>query len=181
MEEVRVMQEMEVEKNTAALTNDAATLEEFIIQLSWVSHRRLEQELDAFHLTVPQYVALKCIKESTRGSAAGVGAPEGPERSEGCSMSELAESSHQVSATMTGIVDRLLDRGLVVRERDPNDRRTLRVGLTPAGKELLERVQQRKRAWMLQFLETLTPDERRLMIELAKRYLTVLEKSFNAA
>ncbi len=96
-------------------------------------------------------------------------------------MSELAESSHQVSATMTGIVDRLLDRGLVVRERDPNDRRTLRVGLTPAGKELLERVQQRKRAWMLQFLETLTPDERRLMIDMAQRYLAVLENSFNEA
>lgn len=176
MEEVREKQKKRVERNAGsfeneaealaeALENDAAALEEFIVQLSWVSHRRLEQELDAFHLTIPQYVALKCIKQSTQG----------------CSMSELAESSHQVSATMTGIIDRLLDHGLVVRERDPNDRRTLRVGLTPAGKELLERVQQRKRAWMLRFLETLTPDERKLMIEMARRYLSVLEKSFNAA
>ncbi len=181
MEDLRVKQKMNVKNDAAALSDDAEAVEDFILQLSWVSHRRLEQELDAFHLTVPQYVALNCIKEGTHERATGVGAPGSAERSEGCSMSELAESSHQVSATMTGIVDRLLDRGLVVRERDPNDRRTLRVGLTHAGTELLERVRQRKRAWMLQFLETLSPDERGLMIEMAQRYMAVLEKSFNAA
>jgi DNA-binding MarR family transcriptional regulator len=78
---------------------------------------------------------------------------------------------------MTGIVDRLLDRGLVVRERDLNDRRTLRVHLTSAGRQLLEQVQQRKRAWLLQFLATLSEEERKMMIEMALRYLNFLEKS----
>jgi DNA-binding MarR family transcriptional regulator len=96
-------------------------------------------------------------------------------------MSQLAESSHQVSATMTGIVDRLVERGLVARERDPQDRRTLRVDLTLAGRELLEQVRYHKRTWLLQFLEELSPGERRTMIEMAGRYLAIVEKSYNPA
>jgi DNA-binding MarR family transcriptional regulator len=147
------------------LEQDMTALENIIFRLSWVSHRFMEQELDEYNLTAPQYVALKSMQRSEIG----------------CSMSELAESSQQVSATMTGIVDRLLDRGLVERERDPNDRRTQRVRLTVKGKETLSRVQMQKRSWLRQFLSTLTADERRMMIGMAQRYLVVLENSYKTA
>ncbi len=151
--------------NIPALEQDAETVDNLLFQLSWVSHRRFEQELDAFHLTMPQYIALKCIHQNETG----------------CSMSELAQSSHQVSATMTGIVDRLVDHGLVVRQRDPNDRRTLRVGLTQAGEDLLARVREQKRAWLREFLETLSAEERKIIIDMAQHYLTIVEKSFDPA
>ncbi len=141
------------------LEEDMAALENVILRLSWVSHRRMEQELEEFNLTAPQYIALKCMQSSQQG----------------CTMSELAESSHQVSATMTGIVDRLLDHGLVERERDPHDRRTLRVRLTAKGIATLAKVQMRKREWLAQFLAALSSEERQLMIDLAQRYLNVLE------
>jgi MarR family transcriptional regulator, organic hydroperoxide resistance regulator len=163
MNEIR--EDVKMKINAAALESDAEALEAFLFQLSWISHRRLEQELNAFHLTVPQYIALNCIRESEKG----------------CSMSQLAHSSRQVSATMTGIVDRLLDRGLVVRERDLNDRRTLRVGLTPAGEALLDQVQVRKRAWLTQFLGTLSDEDRKQMIGMAARYLNFIQMSFNPA
>jgi DNA-binding MarR family transcriptional regulator len=154
-----------VQKNGAALEAHAETLDTLLFQLSWVSHRRLEQELDAFGLTMPQYIALNCILESEKG----------------CTMSDLAQSSHQLSATMTGIIDRLIDRGLVLRERDPNDRRTLRVELTLAGKDLLEQVRLHKRARLLQFLGTLTEEECGSMIELATCYLDFIKNSFRLA
>jgi hypothetical protein len=34
-------------------------------------------------------------------------------------MSSLAEATHQVAATMTGVVDRLAERDLVERQADP--------------------------------------------------------------
>ncbi|MGQ0634264.1 MAG: MarR family winged helix-turn-helix transcriptional regulator [Planctomycetaceae bacterium] len=58
------------------------------------------------------------------------------ERGQPVSVGKLASQIHAGAATVTGIVDRLLERGLVCRERDADDRRTVRVSLTDAGKQL---------------------------------------------
>ncbi len=44
-------------------------------------------------------------------------------------------------STLTGILDRLQMRGLLVREILPEDRRSYRLGLTPEGRRLGERIQ----------------------------------------
>ncbi|WP_308169735.1 MarR family winged helix-turn-helix transcriptional regulator [Acrocarpospora catenulata] len=43
-------------------------------------------------------------------------------------------------ATMTGIVDRVVARGLASRREDPTDRRVRRVELTPAGRDLAAQI-----------------------------------------
>lgn len=50
-----------------------------------------------------------------------------------CTPSELARVVSVSQGTMTGIVDRLEARGLVKRERDPDDRRRQLLTLTEAG------------------------------------------------
>jgi len=47
--------------------------------------------------------------------------------------SELAELLCMHPSTLTGIVQRLVDAGFLVREADPEDGRRLRLTLTPAG------------------------------------------------
>lgn len=42
------------------------------------------------------------------------------------------------SGSVTALVDRLVQRGLVLRHPDPNDRRGVLVGATPHGLQLLE-------------------------------------------
>jgi DNA-binding MarR family transcriptional regulator len=70
-----------------------------------------------FDLTLSQLDALKNL-----------GAP--------CSQRELAQCLHFDASNVTDIVDRLEERGLVVRTIDPNDRRIRRLVLTPEGEEL---------------------------------------------
>ena len=152
-----------IEIKDVTLARDAATLEAINLEMSWASHRRMEQDLAAFNLTAPQYMALRSIES----------------RSEGCTMTALASSSLQVSATMTGIVDRLLERGLVTRDRDPQDRRTLLVGLTPAGRDLLEQVNAQKRASTARLLSSFSKEEREMVIDGARRYLKALEASLD--
>ncbi|MGQ0774295.1 MAG: MarR family winged helix-turn-helix transcriptional regulator [Pseudonocardiales bacterium] len=55
------------------------------------------------------------------------------------SMRSLAQRMHCDPSNITGIVDRLEDKGLVERSADPKDRRVKRVAPTSAGRETLAR------------------------------------------
>jgi DNA-binding MarR family transcriptional regulator len=54
-------------------------------------------------------------------------------------MSDLAECAQTSQASLTGIVDRLEDRGLVQRARSAEDRRVVEVTLSASGREELFR------------------------------------------
>ena len=66
------------------------------------------------------------------------------EEGEGRAMGSLAQSFHCDASTMTWLVDRLEERGLVERRSLPSDRRVKAVALTPQGVamkgQLMERV-----------------------------------------
>ena len=51
---------------------------------------------------------------------------------------QLVAQTLVTSGTMTNRVDRLVDRGFVVRHPDPHDRRGVIVALTPAGREVVD-------------------------------------------
>jgi MarR family transcriptional regulator for hemolysin len=62
------------------------------------------------------------------------------DRSEGLKQSELAEILDLQPISLTRLLDRLADNGLIERRADPNDRRANRLFLTPAARPLLERL-----------------------------------------
>ena len=53
---------------------------------------------------------------------------------------ELADACLMDVTTMSRTLDRLEEKGLIRRERDPQSRRAYRVGLTDAGRETAEKV-----------------------------------------
>ncbi|WP_017595448.1 MarR family winged helix-turn-helix transcriptional regulator [Nocardiopsis potens] len=53
---------------------------------------------------------------------------------------QLVESSMVTSGAITNRIDRLAARGLVTREVDPENRRSVLITLTEEGKELIDRV-----------------------------------------
>jgi DNA-binding MarR family transcriptional regulator len=74
--------------------------------------------------------------------------------------SELAVRERIQRPTVTRIVARLEEGGLVQRTRDPQDGRSSLVALTPAGRELLARGRTRKDAYLARRLRELDADER---------------------
>jgi len=62
------------------------------------------------------------------------------ERYEGLKQSDLAEYLDIQPITLTRLVDRLCDSGLIERRPDPNDRRAKRLYLTPAARPLLDQI-----------------------------------------
>ena len=61
-------------------------------------------------------------------------------RSEGLKQSELAELLDLQPISLTRLLDRLAENGLIERRPDPNDRRVNRLYLTPAARPLLDQL-----------------------------------------
>ena len=53
---------------------------------------------------------------------------------------QLSERTGTRASTLTGVLDRLADRGYLTRELDPSDRRSFRLPLTEAGQAVAARV-----------------------------------------
>jgi MarR family transcriptional regulator, transcriptional regulator for hemolysin len=62
------------------------------------------------------------------------------DRFEGLKQSELAEMLDLQPITLTRLLDRLCESGLIERRADPNDRRAKRLYLTAQARPLLERL-----------------------------------------
>lgn len=81
------------------------------------------------------------------------------ERNEGLKQSELAEMLDLQPITLTRLVDRLCDNGLIERRADPNDRRAKRLFLTPAAQPLMDRLDTLGRELMESILAGSTPQQ----------------------
>jgi DNA-binding MarR family transcriptional regulator len=86
--------------------------------------------------------------------------------------SELAVREQIQRPTVTRIIARLEERGLVQRTRDPQDGRSSLVALTPAGRELLARGRTRKDAYLSRRLRELDGDDRATL----ERAAAILER-----
>jgi len=86
--------------------------------------------------------------------------------------SELAVRERIQRPTVTRIVARLEESGLVQRTRDPHDGRSSLVALTPAGRELLARGRTRKDAYHARRLRELDAEERATL----QRAAAILER-----
>lgn len=89
--------------------------------LSQLLARTFQERLEPFGLTPFHWVVLCCLWQE-----------------DGLATSTLGERLQQVGGTLTGVLDRMEERGLVRRERDSRDRRIWRIWLTAAGKQLEE-------------------------------------------
>jgi DNA-binding MarR family transcriptional regulator len=74
--------------------------------------------------------------------------------------SELAVRERVQRPTVTRVLARLEEMGLVVRASDPADRRSSLVTVSPAGSELLNVVRTRKDAYLARRLSALGADDR---------------------
>ena len=92
-------------------------------------HRRLCATLRGDELSPAQYNVLRILRGQHRVD---------PTRGLPCS--GIAERLLTWDPDITRLTDRLVARGLVERDRDPQDRRVVLVAITPSGLELLARL-----------------------------------------
>jgi DNA-binding MarR family transcriptional regulator len=91
------------------------------------------------------------------------------------SPSELTRHTLSTSGTMTNRVDRLADKGLVTRAPNSDDRRGIRVRLTPKGRERVQAALADLLVIERALLDELPPDERAALAGALRRLLVAFE------
>lgn len=95
-------------------------------------------------------------------------------RRAGLTSAELARNAFVTPQSMGDLVTALERRELVVRHRDPHHARRLLISLTPAGQELLARVEPQVRALEERMLSGLAARERAVLRDYLNRCRTAL-------
>ena len=76
---------------------------------------------------------------------------------------ELADIERVSAPSMTRTVAGLVERGLVDRTADPEDRRQVILSLTPDAKRLLKEIRRKRDAWMSVRVARLSRDEQEIL------------------
>lgn len=78
-------------------------------------------------------------------------------------VTDLADAQGVTQPAMTGLVGRLLEQGLLTRNPDPDDRRSARIAITPAGRELLAQRRRARAEALAALIDTLDDDDRAVL------------------
>ena len=89
-----------------------------------------------------------------------------------CLMSEFAKGVGVPLSTATHLANRLVEKGVVQRDRADNDRRSVHVMLSPSGRKMHARFFEQRLNRGLQILARLEDKERRQLVALMQKALT---------
>jgi DNA-binding MarR family transcriptional regulator len=134
-----------------------------------------------WELTVAQMRALRVIAEPMRPNRSVLAPPahlDGKRRENAAiTMGDLARRLGISLSAATGLVDRLVQRGLVARDSDPDDRRIVCLRLAPAGKRAQDAFQRQKKRRMQAAIRHLSADD----LMLIANGLAVFRRALDAA
>jgi len=138
------------------------TVEELIELQRRIDRDRRQYELDAWmslNLGIGQLKTLFFI--SNRGAT---------------TTGKLATALKVTPTNITGIIDRLLEKNLITRTGDPDDRRVLVLRTTPKGDELVAELRQKRRERMTELFKNLSDKE----AEIVAQGLKIMVKAIDA-
>jgi MarR family multiple antibiotic resistance transcriptional regulator len=115
---------------------------------------RMHKHIGTGQCTMMEFETLKYVKDA--------GKPH---------MRDVAKTFHVTPPAATLMIDGLVKAKLLARVLDPNDRRSVRVAITPKGKQLLERGITKKVNEMKKTFGILTPSERAQFIVIIRKII----------
>ena len=125
--------------------------------------------LDAFDGMSRVFAAMECFQGEASISKPELLALEAISREEGLMMSDLGKRLDISLSTATGIIDRLIEKKLVKRERNGGDRRVVRVVLTDKGRKTSQTYQKQKKELFGRMLGALDSEEQGELIRILEK------------
>jgi len=124
-----------------------AEIEISLRMVSLILRKRGRDILEDFNVTPPQLNALNFLKHHS------------------LTMGELGQKMYLACSTATDHIDRMERNGLIQRERDPNDRRMIRLKVTPKGDQIIAEVVEARKRYVASVLMKVAPEDRKTLAQ----------------
>lgn len=117
-----------------------------------------QAQIGKYNLTVPQLMVMQELYSHPN-----------------ITLTELSDLMGLAKSTVSGIVDRLEKQGTVVRVRDEEDRRTVKISLAPGVSELKDAINEIKKNYLTELLGKVKPDEVKQIVDGLKMLNLLME------
>lgn len=133
-----------------------------LLSCSTVVEKRIRNKLAReFDTTLPRFDVLAALER----------------KREGMTMGEMSETLMVSNGNVTGVVNRLLKDSLIVKEIEPQDRRTTRIRLSNKGEEDFTKMASAHEGWVDQMFNALDNDEIEQLMGLLAKLRTSIESN----
>ncbi|MEH7442381.1 MarR family transcriptional regulator [Bacillus sp. JJ1122] len=119
-----------------------ADIEKDLRYISGIIKQKGRELLSNYTITPPQFVALQWLFEDGD-----------------MTIGELSNKMFLACSTTTDLVDRMEKNDLVVRVKDPNDRRVVRIHLLEEGERIIDEVIKKRQVYLQEVLKDFSGDE----------------------
>ncbi|MBW8350245.1 MarR family transcriptional regulator [Bacillus sp. IITD106] len=150
---------MMVEKQLQHNVKVVAELEKDLRYISAIIKQKGRVLLTDFSITPPQFIALQWLFE------------EGD-----MTIGELSNKMYLACSTTTDLIDRMEKKELVMRVKDPKDRRVVRIHLLDKGEKIIDEVIMKRQDYLQDVLNDFTADEVLTLKDNLSRLHSVMRK-----
>ncbi|MDD2752723.1 MAG: MarR family transcriptional regulator [Candidatus Omnitrophica bacterium] len=142
---------------TLTLSEFAERLNEIFPVLIREFHRQKIPQLEKHKITLPQFLILKFLSREGKSQ-----------------MNALAHFMNVSTAAMTGMVERLVRDGFVLRQHETKDRRIILVRLTARGKALVKNLSLEERHTLVHIFGKISEQDRKDYLRILQQIKTTL-------
>lgn len=147
-------------RTTVQVDRYTAQIDEMLHAVGAITKRQGRELMAEFDVTPPQCEALLVLQEFG-----------------GLAMGELCQKVGSACSTATDLIDRMERNGYVERVRDTNDRRVIRLRITPKGEEVVAKVQQSSRTHLAEHLKPMDLADKERLIQSLEQLHDLLKRA----
>lgn len=133
---------MKLENSQKVSGEVVASIEKELRYISGIVKQKGREMLSNYKITPPQFVALQWLFEDGD-----------------MTIGELSTKMFLACSTTTDLVDRMEKNNLVVRVKDPNDRRVVRIHLLEEGERIIDEVIKKRQVYLEEVLTNFSAEE----------------------
>lgn len=137
---------MKLENSQKETGDIVARIEKDLRYISGIIKQKGRELLGNYKITPPQFVALQWLFEDGD-----------------MTIGELSNKMYLACSTTTDLIDRMEKNLLVVRVKDTNDRRVVRIHLLDEGKRIIDEVITKRQGYLDEVLKNFSLDEIQLL------------------
>lgn len=128
--------------------NNVALIEKYLRKVDWIIRKKGREILNDINITDPQFIALQHLVNN-----------------EQLTIGELSQKMFLACSTITDLIDRMEKSEFVVREKDEQDKRIVRLIAQPKGYDIVKQVLEKRQEYLAEKLAGVSDNDKDILLK----------------